>query len=93
MMGRIDAKKALSACVVILLLALGTGHAALINNNGGGLIYDSAQNITWYDFQTNPMTFAQAQSWATPHRRRGFRLDPSVCRAKPLPGGHHTGQL
>ena len=53
----------LAACAAVILLASGIAHGALINN-GGGLIYDSAQNITWYDFQTDPMTFAQAQSWA-----------------------------
>jgi hypothetical protein len=55
--------KFLATCVAIASLALGTAHADLIDN-GGGLIYDTAQNITWYDYQTNPMTFAQAQAWA-----------------------------
>ncbi len=53
----------LAACAVIAVAAFGTAHADLIDN-GGGLIYDTAQNITWYDFQTNPVTFGQAQTWA-----------------------------
>ena len=55
--------KIVAACAAIVALAFGTAHADLINN-GGGLIYDTAQNITWYDYQTNPMTFGQAQAWA-----------------------------
>jgi hypothetical protein len=54
--------KILAACAIIAIAAFGTARADLINN-GGGLIYDTAQNITWYDFQTNPMTFSQAQTW------------------------------
>lgn len=55
--------KILSARAAIALLIFGTANADLINN-GGGLIYDSAQNVTWYDFRTNPTTFAGAQAWA-----------------------------
>jgi len=49
------------------------GHATLIDN-GGGLIYDTDLNITWYDYTYAPQnqgnggdgaTWDQAMSWAT----------------------------
>jgi hypothetical protein len=49
-----------------LALVLGltpVAHAALVNN-GGGLIYDTDRNITWYDAPAVLMNWTQALSWA-----------------------------
>jgi hypothetical protein len=51
--------------VVLLTLLLGFSsftHAALIDN-GGGLIYDTDRDITWYVPSLSPMTWSQAVSW------------------------------
>jgi len=53
----------LAVCVAAAMAAFSVSQADLINN-GDGLIYDTVQNITWYDYQTGPMTYAQAQNWA-----------------------------
>jgi hypothetical protein len=51
-------------CLIILISFIaGHGHATLIDN-GGGLIYDTDLNITWYDYNSGRMTWSQAMSWA-----------------------------
>lgn len=41
----------------------GTAKAAFIDN-GNNLIYDSTQNVTWYDPVPTAMTWSQANAWA-----------------------------
>jgi hypothetical protein len=51
--------------VVLLTLLMGFSsftHAALIDN-GGGLVYDTDRDITWYVPNLGPMTWSQAVSW------------------------------
>ena len=63
-------KKTLSAALLVLAVsALGSAHAAL-QDNGGGLIYDTDLDITWYDYNyMGPFevgaTWDQAVSWAS----------------------------
>jgi hypothetical protein len=55
-----------SVLIALLALLLGISsfaHAALIDN-GGGLIYDTDRDITWYVPNLDPMTWSQAVSWA-----------------------------
>lgn len=55
-----------SALIALLTLLLGfssSAHAALIDN-GGGLIYDTDRDITWYVPSLGPMTWGQTVSWA-----------------------------
>jgi hypothetical protein len=55
--------KTLAATIIILTICtFGSLHAALIDN-GGGLIYDTDRNITWYVPNLGPMTWSQAVSW------------------------------
>jgi hypothetical protein len=55
--------KTLAAAIMILTICtLGSLHAALIDN-GGGLVYDTDRNITWYVPNLGPMTWSQAVSW------------------------------
>ena len=57
-------KRSIFATAVVLILGFSTlGSAALIDN-GGGLIYDTVQNITWYDPAPTPMTWDDAVAWA-----------------------------
>lgn len=50
--------------VAAAILALSpTANAALVNN-GGGLIYDTDLNITWYEDATSSMAYSQAANWA-----------------------------
>jgi hypothetical protein len=52
-------------CTTFCLLGVGTTQAVLIDR-GGGMIYDSDKNITWYDFTTPTRTTWQAQmTWAS----------------------------
>lgn len=61
-----------SACIVLfvgILILSSLVHAELIQN-GGSLIYDTVQNITWYDYsykgpQGSDATWSQSNSWAT----------------------------
>jgi hypothetical protein len=46
----------------VILVCLSPAHAELIDN-GGGLIYDTDRNITWYNPDLGPMTWSQAVSW------------------------------
>jgi hypothetical protein len=51
--------------VALLTLLIGFSsfvHAALIDN-GGGLIYDTDRDVTWYVPNLGPMTWSQAVSW------------------------------
>ena len=43
--------------------SIGTARAELFNR-GCGLIYDSVQNITWYDFTYVASNWADAYAWA-----------------------------
>lgn len=50
--------------VAIIFGVTGTSHATLIDQ-GGGLIYDTDLNITWYAVVNNTeMTWGEANSWA-----------------------------
>jgi hypothetical protein len=52
-------------CTALCLLWVGTTQAALFDR-GGGMIYDSDNNITWYDFTTPSRTTWQTQmAWAS----------------------------
>jgi hypothetical protein len=56
--------KTLAATIMILTMCtFGSLHAALIDN-GGGLVYDTDRNITWYVPNLGPMTWSQTVSWA-----------------------------
>jgi hypothetical protein len=56
-------KRLLLATLLALILGFAPiAHAALINN-GGGLIYDTGLNVTWYDYSYNG-TWGGAVSWA-----------------------------
>jgi hypothetical protein len=55
--------------IAMILGLIGTANATLIDN-GGGLIYDTDLNITWYDntytgTQGNGANWDQANAWAT----------------------------
>jgi hypothetical protein len=55
----------LFGCLTVLMLFVTVpGHAALVDN-GGGLIYDTDLNITWYDAPAVEMTWGHAMSWAS----------------------------
>ena len=41
----------------------GLAHATLVNN-GGGLIYDTDLNLTWYDFSVSGRHWQEAKDWA-----------------------------
>jgi hypothetical protein len=61
---RLSMKKTMSAALVILaVFALGSAHAVLVNN-GGGLIYDTDLNITWYDYRYGGLNWSEAVAWA-----------------------------
>ncbi len=47
-----------------MALTLGNAQAALFDR-GGGLIYDSTQNITWYDYSHGDgvLSFQDQKSW------------------------------
>jgi hypothetical protein len=58
--------KALAAAFLSAALSLcsfGIACSALVDN-GGGLIYDTDRDITWYNPDSSPMTWDQAMSWA-----------------------------
>jgi hypothetical protein len=55
-------KRAVFAVAVVLVCAPIT-HAALTNNRGN-LVYDTEQNITWYDSARAPMNWSPATFWA-----------------------------
>jgi len=55
--------KTLAATIIILTICtFGSLHAALIDN-GGGLVYDTDRNITWYVPNLGPLTWSEAVSW------------------------------
>jgi hypothetical protein len=56
--------KSLAATIIILTICtFGSLDAALVDN-GGGLIYDTDRNITWYVPNLGPLTWSEAVSWA-----------------------------
>jgi hypothetical protein len=83
--------------VMLLAAALGFGfstaaHANLIDN-GGGLIYDTDLNITWYDFTWagEDQGWADAMGWAaslTVGGVSGWRLPSTVDGALSIPWGY-----
>jgi hypothetical protein len=58
------ASKILSICAIVITISVisGAANAALVNN-GGGLIYDTDLNITWYDYSQIAPTWADATNW------------------------------
>jgi hypothetical protein len=58
-------KNALQAILSIILAAVSTVSYAALVDNGGGFIYDSDLNITWYDYNPGAMEWGQAMSWAS----------------------------
>lgn len=72
---------AMASLVVFLsLCASGVTHAALVDN-GGGLIYDTDRNITWYDPGLAAMTWNEAMDWAeslTAGGASGWRLPSAL---------------
>lgn len=49
---------------VVMLFVTVPGHADPLVNNGGNLIWDPDQNITWYNPVPTYMTWNQAMAWA-----------------------------
>jgi hypothetical protein len=59
-------KTLVAALVIFVACTFGSAHAALVDN-GGGLIYDTDLNITWYDnpyYPTFNATYSDYASWA-----------------------------
>jgi hypothetical protein len=57
-------KRLVSVTAIVMVLGFAAiAHADLINN-GGGLIYDTVQKITWYQGPAN-MTWNDAMTWAS----------------------------
>jgi hypothetical protein len=52
-----------TAVIILTICTLGSVRAALVDN-GGGLVYDTDLNITWYSPSLGPMTWSEAVSWA-----------------------------
>jgi hypothetical protein len=75
-------KRTMIAAMTMMLLALlvaGTANAGLVDN-GGGLIYDTDLNITWYDYSHVAPQWADAVSWVsslTVNGVDGWRLPSS----------------
>jgi hypothetical protein len=53
----------LIAGLIIITEALSGAAQAELVDNGGGLIYDTDLNVTWYIPDVNPMTWNDAVSW------------------------------
>jgi|WetSurMetagenome_2_1015567.scaffolds.fasta_scaffold91843_3 hypothetical protein len=63
-------KRLVFVTVIAVFLGFATLANAALTNNGGGFIYDSDLNITWYDFSyvnpaTNGATWQEAINWAS----------------------------
>jgi hypothetical protein len=57
-------KRLIFAMFLVVALGFpGLAHATLVNN-GGGLIYDTDLNITWYDFEAAGRDWQEAKDWA-----------------------------
>jgi hypothetical protein len=58
-------RRSVSITILFALISLAPlAHAALVDN-GGGLIYDTDLNITWYDYTKSADTWANQKAWAT----------------------------
>jgi hypothetical protein len=58
-------RKLFFAALLVIVLGFSTLAQGELINNGGGLIYDSDLNITWYDAPAVKSTFYDAMSWAS----------------------------
>lgn len=57
-------KKILFIGIFIVVFGFSPIAKAELINNGGGLIYDTELNVTWYDFNPGRMTWSESVAWA-----------------------------
>jgi hypothetical protein len=57
-------KRLMFVAVLAVVLGFSTLANAALVNNGGGLIYDTDLNITWYDAADYPRNWSDSKTWA-----------------------------
>jgi hypothetical protein len=56
--------KLLAMCILALMLGFSPVANATLINNGGGLIYDTDRDITWYDAPVELRSWDNSMTWA-----------------------------